>query len=248
MASLVPGVVVFFCYFVSGYTFSSNGSTPYEVPIQGSRAVVKETGLVSPRGGYGFGPLPDFLRVPAAADFKDAFTPSTGSRDVPNEVVGILTAGPATVTPDPYAPLVRVVCRVSSFFVRVSRSLFTNRFAVRFLKLGSCRVNRRSRDYFYFFYRPTSACGFTRTVSGMLPFRQVHYWYMVCGLYPPTVLMVGPESECFASLQEEDDHVSVTITLTYNPPGPVVLEQPLELDIECRYHRSNVLIILIFPA
>ena len=58
--------------------------------------------------------------------------------------------------------------------------------------------------------------------------------------------MVGPESECFASLQEEDDYVAVSITLTYDPPGPVLLEQPLELGIECRYHRSDVLIIIIF--
>ena len=186
MVILVPGVVFFFCYFVSGYTFSSNGSTPYEVPIQGSRAIVKEMvtdgDLVSPRG-YGYEPLPDYLRVPAAEDFKSLFSPSLGSSDVPDDVIAVLSATPAPVTPDPYAALVKVVCRVSSFFVRVSRGLFTNRLAVRFLKLGLCRVNRRSLNYFYFFYRPSSDCGFTRTVSGMLPFRQVHYWYMVCVVY-----------------------------------------------------------------
>ncbi|CAL8269489.1 unnamed protein product [Gadus morhua 'NCC'] len=114
-------------------------------------------------------PLPDFLRVSAADDFKALLRPDPVARAVPDEVKRILNPLPSmgvkSVRPAPSDLLLKVVCFMDRVYVRVSQSLFTRRRAHRSLKLGRCPVNAGDSNFYYFIYPlRTLQCDFTRTL------------------------------------------------------------------------------------
>ncbi|XP_059902568.1 zona pellucida sperm-binding protein 3 [Gadus macrocephalus] len=210
-AMLVRGVLFLFCSFAPGYTFSSNGSELYGNPELKwkavSRALVEEMPKVNPRV---YSPLPHFLRVSAADDYKSLLHPDHVAREVPEEVKRILNPHPSmggldhlqSVSPAPSDLLLKVVCYMDRIYVRVSQSLFTRKRAFRSLKLGRCRVNARDNTFYYFIYPLRSRrCDFTRK---LLP-----------------------------------DFLSVTTTLRYDPPDEILWELPFTVDIQCKLHRFH---------
>ena len=180
---LLSGVLVFFCSSASGHSFSRGGSEPDGFPdlraLSRAFAEEEEEAQVSPRGYNAsvYGPLPGTLRVRASADYKALLSPELGARPLPPPLKRILQAtAPPAVTAPPVRLLMAAVCHVDRLYVRVARSMFRNKLAYKYLKLGSCPVNHGTNKYYYFLYLLTTGCGFIETVSGALPFKWVHYW------------------------------------------------------------------------
>ncbi|KAJ3614109.1 hypothetical protein NHX12_017685, partial [Muraenolepis orangiensis] len=84
------------------------------------------------------------VQVPAAADYKEQFSPSKGSRTMQDAARQILlvTRGPTTTTAagSTRNPLVESLCHLDRMYTRVRRDIFNTKTAYKYLKMGSCRT------------------------------------------------------------------------------------------------------------
>ncbi|XP_017312899.1 zona pellucida sperm-binding protein 3 [Ictalurus punctatus] len=104
--------------------------------------------------------LPQFQQISSSDVHKLIFKPARNLRPVPALMKSILLPSPtpATAAPLPSKPRrIELLCHIDRIYVRVQKSLFTNPDAGKYLKVGTCTVNKDSPKYYYFLY-PINSC------------------------------------------------------------------------------------------
>ncbi|XP_043091060.1 zona pellucida sperm-binding protein 3 [Puntigrus tetrazona] len=100
--------------------------------------------------------LPFSVRIKAAELHKELFAPERGFKPMPQRVKSILL--PQVPAPKPAgsvssaAKTVEVLCHFDRMLVRVLKSFFTRPGSWRYLKLGTCAVNKATATHYYFLY------------------------------------------------------------------------------------------------
>lgn len=117
--------------------------------------------------------LPESQPIAFSAVRKNMFSPVGNRRSVPKEMKAILLPSTATQSPlTPQPKSVQLLCHIDRIYVRVQKSLFSNTNAEKYLKVGTCLVNKDTPEYYYFLY-PISSCNVQRHVctrSSLLSF------------------------------------------------------------------------------
>lgn len=110
--------------------------------------------------------LPVSVRIPAAELYKDFFTPEKGGKPMPPHVKSILlpTVPAAKPAKSGVTKMVEVLCHLDRMFVRVLKRFCTSPGAWRYLKLGTCAVNKATATHYYFLYY-LKGCGIKREVG-----------------------------------------------------------------------------------
>ncbi|XP_030634792.1 uncharacterized protein zp3c [Chanos chanos] len=96
--------------------------------------------------------LPESLRIPASLVQKGLFRPEPGTQPVPSAVKRILLPLRITSVKPNVDKRVEVLCHLDRIYVRVLRSMFSNRLAWKYLKFGSCPVNQATSKHYYFLH------------------------------------------------------------------------------------------------
>ncbi|XP_041838382.1 zona pellucida sperm-binding protein 3 [Melanotaenia boesemani] len=90
--------------------------------------------------------------------------PEKGARDVPKWLKTVLLGIPPTFSDDEGAThtpdLVEILCHFDRIYVRVRREFFKSKDAFKYLKLGTCSVNYRNKDYYFLMHSLKTDCGF----------------------------------------------------------------------------------------
>ncbi|KAM7418670.1 hypothetical protein PAMA_016005 [Pampus argenteus] len=108
--------------------------------------------------------VPEYRIVSSAEDQKLLFEPAKGFRPLPYSVKQLLlvTAPPETAAGGPVEQkVVEVFCYLTAISVSVRKSIFTNKDASGYLKLGTCSVTETTADHYAFWYPLSAECGFT---------------------------------------------------------------------------------------
>lgn len=110
--------------------------------------------------------LPQFQQISSSDVYKPIFKPSRTRRPVPEVMKAILlpTPPPVTVTPaSSRQKNIELLCHIDRIYVRVVKSLFVSPDAGKYLKVGTCAVNKATLEYYYFLYTINS-CDAQRNV------------------------------------------------------------------------------------
>ncbi|KAF4075145.1 hypothetical protein AMELA_G00231300 [Ameiurus melas] len=108
--------------------------------------------------------LPQFQQIRSSDVHKLIFKPARNLRPVPALMKSILLPSPtpATAAPLPSKPRsIELLCHIDRIYVRVQKSLFTSADAGKYLKVGTCPVNKDASEYYYFLY-PINSCNVQR--------------------------------------------------------------------------------------
>ncbi|KAF5905448.1 zona pellucida sperm-binding protein 3-like, partial [Clarias magur] len=108
--------------------------------------------------------LPQFQQIDSSDVHKPIFKPARNRRPVPDLLRSILLPSPmpATETPPASEPKnIELLCHIDRIYVRVRKSFFTNADAGKFLKVGTCPVNKATPEHYYFLY-PINSCNIQR--------------------------------------------------------------------------------------
>lgn len=112
--------------------------------------------------------LPVSVRIPAAELYKDLFTPEKGGKAMPPQVKSILlptvTAAKPAQSVSSATKMVEVLCHLDRMLVRVLKSFCSSPGMWRYLKLGTCAVNKATATHYYFVYY-LKGCGIKRKVG-----------------------------------------------------------------------------------
>ncbi|XP_033976478.1 zona pellucida sperm-binding protein 3-like isoform X2 [Trematomus bernacchii] len=107
--------------------------------------------------------VPVYLVVSSSDDHKSAFKPEKGAIPLPPSLRQMLlqTATTTIASRTTARPkLIEIVCHVDRMYVRVRKEIFKYTDAWKSLKLGTCSVNKSTKDHYYFLYLLTDSCGF----------------------------------------------------------------------------------------
>ncbi|KAK3530466.1 hypothetical protein QTP86_024374 [Hemibagrus guttatus] len=107
--------------------------------------------------------LPESQPIDSSAVRKNMFAPAKNRRPVPHEMKPILLPtlpSPTIKLPSP-PKSVQLLCHIDRIYVRVMKSLFTNPEAEKYLKVGTCPVNKNTPEHYYFLY-PINSCNVQR--------------------------------------------------------------------------------------
>ncbi|XP_046693565.1 zona pellucida sperm-binding protein 3-like [Silurus meridionalis] len=108
--------------------------------------------------------LPQFQQILSSDVHKLVFKPARNHRPVTDLMKSILLPKllPATEAPLPSeSNNIELLCHVDRIYVRVVKSLFTNPDAGKYLKVGTCSVNKATPEHYYFLY-PINNCNAQR--------------------------------------------------------------------------------------
>ncbi|XP_010732496.2 zona pellucida sperm-binding protein 3 [Larimichthys crocea] len=108
--------------------------------------------------------VPEYQVISASQVQKEVFKPEKGARPLPSSVKEMLlaTAAPATTAGTTRPQIIEVLCHVDRLYVRVRREVFKTKGAYKNLKLGTCPVNRGTKEHYYFLYLLKNDCGFVK--------------------------------------------------------------------------------------
>lgn len=120
--------------------------------------------------------VPEYQVISASQVQKEVFKPEKGARPLPSSVKEMLlaTAAPATTAGTTRPQIIEVLCHVDRLYVRVRREVFKTKGAYKNLKLGTCPVNRGTKEHYYFLYLLKNDCGFVKEVKFFLFFQYLH--------------------------------------------------------------------------
>uniref|UniRef100_A0A3Q1GJN0 Zona pellucida glycoprotein 3c n=1 Tax=Acanthochromis polyacanthus TaxID=80966 RepID=A0A3Q1GJN0_9TELE len=108
----------------------------------------------------------EYLHVPYANDRKEDFKPEKGARSLPawakKILLGRLAPLPLAQEAGDAHKLVEILCHVDRLYVRVKKEVFKSRDAHKYLKLGTCPVNRANDKYYFLLYLLKNDCGFKK--------------------------------------------------------------------------------------
>ncbi|KAI4832184.1 hypothetical protein KUCAC02_015159 [Chaenocephalus aceratus] len=107
--------------------------------------------------------VPEYLVLSSSDDQKSAFKPEKGARPLPPSLRQMLlqTATTTIASGTTARPkLIEILCHVDRMYVRVRKEIFKYTDAWKSLKLGTCPVNKGTKDHYYFLYLLTDSCGF----------------------------------------------------------------------------------------
>lgn len=99
--------------------------------------------------------LPQFQQIRSSGVHKLVFKPARNRRPVSDLMKSILLPSPLPETKSllPSKPRsIELLCHIDRIFVRVRKSLFTTRDARKYLKVGTCSVNKVTAEHYYFLY------------------------------------------------------------------------------------------------
>ncbi|KAM6940408.1 zona pellucida sperm-binding protein 3 [Xenentodon cancila] len=108
--------------------------------------------------------LPKYLIVSPSNDHKEDLKPEKGGRAVPKWLKKVLLGIPPTIIDAAGATqktdLVELLCYIDKVNIRIRRDIFNSNDAFKYLKLGTCPVNYRDKEYYFLLYSLTADCGF----------------------------------------------------------------------------------------
>ncbi|KAG7315818.1 hypothetical protein KOW79_020684 [Hemibagrus wyckioides] len=107
--------------------------------------------------------LPESQPIDSSAVRKTMFVPARNRRPIPHEMKPILlpTLPSPEIKPPSQPKSVQLLCHIDRIYVRVLKSLFTNPEAEKYLKVGTCPVNKDTPEHYYFLY-PINSCNVQR--------------------------------------------------------------------------------------
>ncbi|XP_038570675.1 zona pellucida sperm-binding protein 3-like [Micropterus salmoides] len=109
--------------------------------------------------------VPQYLAVPASQTLKQVFKPEQGARSLPNlanEMLLVTAAPTPAIGATAGTKLVEILCHVDRMYVRIRREVFKTRDAYKYLKLGTCPVNKGTKEHYYLEYLLRTDCGFEK--------------------------------------------------------------------------------------
>ncbi|TKS69128.1 Zona pellucida sperm-binding protein 3 [Collichthys lucidus] len=108
--------------------------------------------------------VPEYVVISASQVQKEVFKPEKGARPLPYSVKEMLhaTATPHTTASTTRPRMVELLCHVDRLYVRIRREVFKTKDAYKSLKLGTCPVNRGTKEHYYFLYLLKNDCGFVK--------------------------------------------------------------------------------------
>ncbi|XP_034156272.2 zona pellucida sperm-binding protein 3 [Pangasianodon hypophthalmus] len=99
--------------------------------------------------------LPQFQQIRSSDVHKLIFKPARNRRPVPALMRSILLPSllPAIESPLPSKPRnIELLCHIDRIYVRVLKSIFISPDAGKYLKVGTCPVNKVTPEHYYFLY------------------------------------------------------------------------------------------------
>lgn len=113
--------------------------------------------------------FPDYLIVSPLNDHKEDLKPEKGARTVPKWLKNVLlgvTPSIADATLETYkSDLFEILCYFDRINITINRDTFNSNDAYKYLKLGTCPVNYRNKEYYFMLYSLTTDCGFKLEVG-----------------------------------------------------------------------------------
>lgn len=113
--------------------------------------------------------LPRYLIASPSKDHKEVFNPEKHARHLPPWAVNMLLGRPSNIlTPELVSDpkkIVEIQCPIDKMHVRVNRGAFKTLDAYKYLKLGTCPVNKGTKSHYYLLYHLTTDCGFKYEVK-----------------------------------------------------------------------------------
>ncbi|KAI5090045.1 hypothetical protein C0J45_20180, partial [Silurus meridionalis] len=125
--------------------------------------------------------LPQFQQILSSDVRKLVFKPARNHRPVTDLMKSILLPKllPATEAPqNSESNNIELLCHVDRIYVRVVKSLFNNPDAGKYLKVGTCSVNKATPEHYYFLY-PINNCNAQRQEN------ENHVLYLNTMFYEP---------------------------------------------------------------
>lgn len=116
--------------------------------------------------------VPQYLAVPASQTLKQVFKPEQGARSLPNlanEMLLVTAAPTPAIGATAGTKLVEILCHVDRMYVRIKREVFKTRDAYKYLTLGTCPVNKGTKEHYYLEYLLRTECGFEKKVGKAVP-------------------------------------------------------------------------------
>ncbi|MCJ8747923.1 hypothetical protein PDJAM_G00159150 [Pangasius djambal] len=155
-------------YMVSPYPFITDNAASDDTWLELEELLpnYKEKALTDPSINTPCPPLklPQFQQIRSSDVHKLIFKPARNRRPVPALMRSILLPSllPATKSPLPSKPKnIELLCHIDRIYVRVLKSLFISPDAGKYLKVGTCPVNKVTPEHYYFLYS-LNGCGVQR--------------------------------------------------------------------------------------